>query len=92
MNPQQPPRPVGLAPVVVDYGFSGIIQGDKAAVHASGDVDILGVHEKTLVEKPHLPQRLGAEEHETSLMVGHVEFSVVIKGLEQIAVVAFSNP
>ena len=50
MNAKHTTTLIGCGSVVVNDTHLRIIHGAIASMHASGDVDILGIHEETLVE------------------------------------------
>ena len=58
-------------------------QGLILAVHASCQVDVLGIHEKVFVEQTYLLQGLGIEKHEASRQIGRID-AVGIIGMAQL--------
>ena len=69
------------------YCHSWPIHRTEVFMHPSCNINILWVHEIPLVKQSHLLKALHTEEHETPLMIWHVQFHLVIKHLQQITVI-----
>ena len=58
--------------VSMHHGDAGPIKCVGYGMDASGEVNVLGIHEKAFVEQPGVPEGVVAQEHETPLMVRYV--------------------
>ena len=73
------------ARMVVDYSDKRAVKRMVTGTNAPGEVDVFGIHEKSLVEEADVEQAPGAHQHKAALHINGAELAFINRVRQQIS-------